>query len=99
MGHDFHDEREATARKPHRCCEAHTSSAGERWGCVRTAEIKPGARYVRMTGKFDGEMYSVAMCLRCRRLLRKAWKRYPPVHEEEGPAFGGLLEYLREARR
>ena len=32
-------------------------------------------------------------------LRRKAVDRYPPEFPNEGPAFGQLLEYLRECRR
>ena len=72
---------------------------GAHRGCVRTADICPGTRYLRVAGKWDGDMFSESMCLRCARLLRKAMKRYPPVYYDEGPAFGELLEYLRQARR
>jgi hypothetical protein len=90
--HDFFDEREVTARKAHRCEEASPRA------CRRTADIQPGTRYVRITGSYEGMFYSVAMCLRCRRLMKKVYRRFNPDHDE-GPSFGELREWLREARR
>lgn len=91
MSYDFHNKREVTARKEHRCSEAGN-------GCNR--KILPGTRYVRISGKFDGEMYDEAQCLRCDRLFGKARKRYGQDFDwDEGIEFGGLREFIREARR
>ncbi len=83
---DFRRDDTVTARKAHTCEE-----------CPRP--IKPGDTYVRHVGCWEGEFYSVASCVRCARLRTKVIERYPPVYWDEGPAFGELLEYVRESRR
>lgn len=85
---DFSTEREIKARTTHACDES---------GCRRTREIKPGTRYVRIAGCYDGHFYVDIYCLRCRRARRRAWQRYR-WHAEEGPPLGELLCWLREAR-
>ncbi len=88
-GNDFHSEAKVVARKPHQCCEG---------GCRRV--IVQGVAYVRIRGVFDRDFYSVASCKRCVRLRQKAWARYGEHYDYDGgPVFGGLLEWLREARR
>lgn len=86
---EFFNETTPVARTPHRCQES---------GCRRTREIAPGTRYVRIAAKWDGDFYTVTLCERCRRAHRRAWKRFKP-HDEEGPPFGDLLDWLRETRR
>ena len=89
----FHCERKVKARVQHECEESGT-------GCVRTATILPGQVYVRVAGKFDGQFYSVKLCARCARVSRKVWSGdFGDFESDEGPVFGGLLEWLAEALR
>lgn len=89
---DFHETKERTARKPHRCQES---------GCKRTEQILPGQRYTLFVGRFDGEFYSHRVCARCARAyerahrLMQAKQRYYPY---EGPPLGDLLGWLHEER-
>lgn len=86
---DFHTTRTVVARRAHVCVEA---------GC--TKEIRSGDAYVRETGRFDGQFYSIKVCVRCTRLRTKVWRRYGKHYDyDEGPQYGELLEWARRARR
>lgn len=91
---DFYSEREVTAAKPWTCAEAGKSA------CRRTASIAPRTRYVRCFGVMDGEPFVRRLCLRCARLYGKVHARYMKhVHPDDGPTFGSLRWWVREARR
>lgn len=77
-------ETRVVARKEHACFE-----------CRRA--IVPGTLYVRLTGIWD-KPRTYKMCCRCVTLRRLAVSKYPPVNEEEGPAFGYLRDWIRENR-
>jgi hypothetical protein len=64
-----------TARKFHKCCECHE-------------EIKPGEKYERVSGKWEGEMSTIRTCLICAKIRAD----YCP----DGFEFGMLCEILRE---
>jgi len=49
---EFVERNEYTARKQHRCCE-----------CGR--KIEPGTRYIRYSGKWDGEFMTYKRCESC----------------------------------
>ena len=49
---EFHDSTYRTARKEHQCEECYQP-------------IRRGERYERHAGKYDGEMYSYALCIAC----------------------------------
>jgi hypothetical protein len=72
------------AKKEHRCEE-----------CRRA--ILPGATYHHITGLFDGSWWSAKLCVRCQRAWDRANDRGALVgcHEEEGPSFGELADWLR----
>lgn len=79
-------ERTATARIEHRCCE-----------CLKLIEI--GEKYISATGIWNGAWESHKTCARCDHLKTLTLRKYPPVHDDEGPIFGELMEYIRESRR
>ena len=89
---DVHHEKERKARKAYTCEEA-----GWR-GCRRTAQIKPGDRYVYYSGVYEGEPYSGRSCLRCRRARMRAWDRWRWDHPDEAPPMGELVQWMREMR-
>ena len=89
---DFHVTKIRKARKPYRCEEASSR------GCRRTAEIKPGTRYVYGSGVFEGMPYSWRMCLRCDRAWKRAWKRWGWKHPLDTPGLGELTGFLRDER-
>lgn len=89
---DVHHEKERKARKAYTCDEA-----GPR-GCRRTAQIKPGDRYVYYSGVFEGMPYSGRTCLRCHRARRRAWDRWRWDGPDEGPGVGDLVGWMREHR-
>lgn len=72
---DFYHTQYPTARKPHRCCE-----------CRGT--IQPGERYERVSGKSDGDVWTVKSCGRCAEIrdafVCGAW------------VFGELWEHIEE---
>lgn len=74
------------ARKDHKCCE-----------CRRL--ILKGSHYIYSSGIWDGGPDSYKTCIRCDRLRKRAIKRYEPDFPDEGPAFGLLLDWIREYRR
>ncbi len=74
------------ARKQHVCCECHKL-------------IKPGTKYVNISGVWSRKWATYKTCLRCDHIRTLALKRYPPDFEEEGPGFGGLYDWVRECRR
>lgn len=88
---DFTRRIEVVAKKAHRCDEA-----GAR-GCRRTADIRPGTRYARLSGLFDGMFWHAKLCLRCARLHGKVIRRFR-CHPDDGPAIGDLAEWLRGNR-
>lgn len=91
---DFYTEHEKTAAKEHTCEEA-----GVR-GCVRTGTIRKGQRYVRCFGAYDGYAYSAKLCMRCKRAYQRAHERFGPfLHDGDGPSFGDLVSWLRDAHR
>jgi hypothetical protein len=51
----FHVVSVRKARKPHRCCEC-------------KCEIKPGDKYERATGKWDGRIDTFKTCIPCQRI-------------------------------
>ena len=80
---EFFEEKEVTARKKHWCVEA---------GCKRTSLILPGTRYHRVSGKWNGDVMSIIVCLRCWKIRERLPDklRYTP--------FGELLETIKETR-
>jgi len=91
---DCHTSKTVVARKAHTCEEAPA--------CRR--EIRPGDRYERHSGVYDGMPYSYALCARCARAHKRAWERPPckrllaHMVDYPWPPAGGLLEFLKEAR-
>ena len=86
-GADFYSSREVVSRGHHRCEEEPDCRRG----------IKPGDRYVRIAGAFDGYFWDAVLCGRCSRLHEKAWA-LATASGWEGPSFGDLLSWLREWR-
>ena len=80
---DFHTVTFPKARKVHTCEECRLS-------------IAIGNRYARHAGAFDGMGYALPLCLRCDALNTYAWKlaRKIGCDGEDGPPFGGLVEWL-----
>lgn len=90
---DFYRETEHVARKAHKCAESGPHA------CRRTAEIKPGTRYVRCFGVSDGRAFTERLCLRCARLYGKVWERWgEDHHRDDMPTFGNLREWIRSVR-
>lgn len=83
------------ARVLHRCVE----SRCKRGRPGPLGGIKPGESYYRWAGVTDGDFWSVVLCVRCKRLHETTWRRYRPDYAEEGIEWGGLFNYIREARR
>jgi hypothetical protein len=79
------DEQVVTSRKQHECCE-----------CFRP--IMKGIKYVRSTGKWNGEWQSFVTCLRCNDLRQKVTKAHN-LRYEDCLGFGELMEYLHECQR
>lgn len=77
------EERTRTARKAYVCCE-----------CGR--EIAIGSRHRCSSGLWDCWRH-YRSCLRCSNVRRLALIRYGPCSPDEGPAFGFLREWIREA--
>ena len=77
---DFHTQKTVKSRKPRRC---HCTGA----------TIEKGAEYVRFSGVFDGEFYSVAVHPVARpiydRHCQQAWD-----NGDDGLSFGDLLESM-----
>lgn len=88
------------ARKEHRCEEARTGKDGKPAGCVRTARITPGTRYVSVAIVWEGTAETVKLCARCARAWDRAVERYGPWDEDGGgPSFGYLVAWLEDAHR
>ena len=76
-----------TAIKAHKCYE-----------CNRIIEAKQ--KYIVVTGLWEGKWLTYKFCLRCRKLYDLARDKYESCPmDEEGPAFGELKDWIREARR
>ncbi len=75
---DFYDKRLVKARLPHYCSEC---------GCV----IAPGEQYERVSGKWDGEVYTFKTCRQCRQIRNEfsTMKCFCWAH-------GGLWEAVQE---
>ncbi len=73
------------ANKNHICCEC------------RKVIIKQST-YIYCSGIWNGSPHSYKTCTRCDRIRTLVIKKYPPVFEEEGPAFGELIDYISEMR-
>ena len=80
---NFHTTTFPKARKAHTCEECRLP-------------IAPGDRYARHAGAFDGMGYALPLCLRCDALNTYAWKlaRKIGCDGEDGPPFGGIVEWL-----
>ncbi len=80
---DFHTVTFPKARKAHACEECRLP-------------IAAGNRYARHAGAFDGSGYALPLCLRCDALNTYAWNlaRKIGCDGEDGPPFGGLVEWL-----
>ena len=57
-GADFYHEEARKARTNHRCSECRDM-------------ILPGSRYVKVAGKSDGSVWSLAICAACRDIIRE----------------------------
>jgi hypothetical protein len=79
----FHSKKVVTARTPKRCQET-------------GLPIRPGDKYVRMAGVWEGDFYSCTMLPEVAevadRTLARVWQR-----DGEGLQIGGLVEYLHES--
>ena len=76
----------AVARKEYNCCE-----------CKRI--IKKGDNYWYFAGHWQAGWQSFKHCLRCKNLFDLAIDKWPPDWDDEYPEFGGLYDWIREARR
>jgi len=76
----------AKARKDYKCYE-----------CSRT--IRKGEKYWYFAGHWQDGWQNFKHCLRCKNLYDLAIAKWPPVYNDEYPAFGELKEYIRESRR
>lgn len=83
---DFVTRHYPKARIAHRCVECRH-------------DIKPGERYVRVSGAIDGRMWADEFCLRCDVLAKVAWNevRCSGMHEEDGPRPGEVVLWLLDA--
>lgn len=83
---DFATSRYPKARVAHRCVECRH-------------DIKPGERYVRVSGATDGRMWADKFCRRCDVLNKVAWDevRRSGMHEEDGPIPGDVVPWLLDA--
>ena len=70
---ELYDERFPIAKKKHMCCEC-------------GGNIKPGQKYHRATGKWDGDFRSFKTCLPCNSIR----EHYCP----HGYVLGGLAEQI-----
>lgn len=70
------------ARAAYPCCECHLG-------------IAKGDVYARIAGASDGRAWAVKMCRRCEALNDYAWGLVTG-HEEDGPCFGYLVDWLEE---
>lgn len=80
------DIRIVRARKDHTCCE-----------CGKV--IKKDSEYEYYHAIWEGKWDTFRTCLRCGKIRELALSKYPPVYEDEGPAFGELYCWIRECRR
>lgn len=76
---EFYRSSEVTARKPHRCS-----------GCNRVIRI--GERYIRVFGKFEGDVFNEHGCLEC----KADGELFAVAHENMNPGFSNLAEVLTE---
>ena len=66
--------------------------------CEERCTIKPGTKYVRIAGRWEGDFYTAKLCVRCDRLHTKVRSKFD-CDVDEYPAFGELLSWIQEARR
>ena len=76
---EFFTETRPIARKDHRCAEC-------------GGPIRRGDRYLRTTGKWDGEVSTIKTCVHCLAALDAMRSRYPCFCY----VFGALHEHLGE---
>ena len=81
---DFNAVQILRARKQHKCEECRES-------------ILVGEKYMRRSGKFEGDMYAVKMCLSCKDAY-PTWDVLDAygLQYDEWPTFGDLEEWLYE---
>jgi hypothetical protein len=72
---EFYQETERKAAKPHKCCECRQP-------------IPRGAKYTRITGKYDGTFFSESTCRICDRIVKSLVRG--------GYALGTLWELIHE---
>jgi hypothetical protein len=79
----IYNETMPTASIEHKCCECHKT-------------IKPGDKYLNITGKWDGDFMTFKQCDDCTDICKAARSLMSDygLFDDEGPAIGELFTWI-----